>query len=200
MIKDIALIVDGKSSRAGPYALSLASRLDAHLTAISAAVEPQLVSYASAELRYDMIDSAREELRETANEAAKKLTVEGKASGLRMNSLSLDCFEGADFDKFKEMLRIFDLIIVEQANRGQPEGRARVIEALVLASGPPVIVVPYIQKEAANLRNVLVAWDGSAPAARALADALPILVRAERVEILSVDGRGSRISMSMDGR
>jgi nucleotide-binding universal stress UspA family protein len=51
-------------------------------------------------------------------------------------------------------------------------------------------VVPYIQKEAANLRNVLVAWDGSAPAARALADALPILVRAERVEILSVDGRG----------
>jgi hypothetical protein len=78
MIKDIALIVDGKSNRAGPYALSLASLLDAHLTAISAAVEPQLASYASAELRYDMIACGREELREVANDAARKLAAEGK--------------------------------------------------------------------------------------------------------------------------
>jgi hypothetical protein len=79
-----------------------------------------------------------------------------------MSLLELDCFEGVDFDKLKEMLQIFDLIIVEQVDRGQPEGRARIIEALMLGSGPPVIVVPYIHKEPASLRNILVAWDGSA--------------------------------------
>jgi nucleotide-binding universal stress UspA family protein len=189
MIKDIALIVDGKSNRAGPYGLSLAKLLDAHLTAISAPVPPQLASYSSAELRYDLIVSEREELREVANEAARKLAAEGKASGLRTSSLSVDCFKGTDFGNFKERLRIFDLIVIKQANRGEPEGPARVIQALVLASGPPFIVVPYIHTGGACLKNILVAWDGSAPAARALADALPLLIRAERVEILSVDGQ-----------
>jgi nucleotide-binding universal stress UspA family protein len=190
MINDIALIVDGKSNRAGPYATSLASMLDAHLTAIAAAVEPQRASYASAELRYDLIASATEELRERATEASTKLAADGNANGVRMSSLALDCFEGADFDTFKEMLRIFDLVIVEQADRGAHEGRTRVIEALVLASGPPVLVVPYIHSGLASLKNILVAWDGSAPAARALSDALPLLVRAAQVEILNVDGKG----------
>jgi nucleotide-binding universal stress UspA family protein len=189
MIKDLALVIDGRTAKAGPYALSLAALLDAHLTAISAAVEPQVAGYAHAELRYDLIAAAREELHETANEAARKLASEGKTKGLRMSSLALDCFEGGDFEKFKEMLRLFDLIVVEQANGGKPEGRARIVEALVLASGPPVIVVPYIHAGPASVKNALVAWDGSAPAARALADALPLLFRAERVEVLNVDGR-----------
>jgi hypothetical protein len=39
MIKDLAIIVDGLTQKAGRYALSLTSLFDAHLTAISAVVE-----------------------------------------------------------------------------------------------------------------------------------------------------------------
>src|SRR6476659_6429709 len=127
MIKDIALIVDGTSRKAGPYALSLASLLDAHLTAIAAVVEPQLASYAYAELRYDLIASARDELREAAHDIAKGIAAAGTAQGIKVSALSLDCFEDADFTRFKELLRIFDLVVIEQSNADEAEGRRRTI-------------------------------------------------------------------------
>jgi nucleotide-binding universal stress UspA family protein len=46
--------------------------------------------------------------------------------------------------------------------------------------------VPYIQKERLNLRRVICCWDGSAPAARAIGDALPFLRKADHVELLVV--------------
>jgi nucleotide-binding universal stress UspA family protein len=47
-------------------------------------------------------------------------------------------------------------------------------------------VVPYIQKAPVKLDRILICWDGSRPAARAIADALPLLVRAKAIEILVV--------------
>jgi nucleotide-binding universal stress UspA family protein len=190
MIKDIALVVDGRGRKAGAYALSLASLFDTHLTAIAAVLEPQLAGYAYAELRYDLIVSARDELREGAREIAKELAAEGVAKGLKVSSLAFDCFEDSDLGEFKELLRIFDLVVIEQANADEPEGRSRTIESVVFGTGRPVLIVPYIQDRPASLHNVLVAWDGSAPAARALGDALPLLARADHVELLSVDGKG----------
>jgi nucleotide-binding universal stress UspA family protein len=190
MIKDLALLVDGRTQKVGPYASSLALLLDGHLTAVSAIVEPYLASYAYAELRYDLILSAREEMQEAANELVDKLKSDGSAEGLKVNSLSLDYFEDAGFDRLNEIVRIFDLVIIEQENAEEgPQGRSLTIESVVFGSGRPVLIVPYIQARPASLKNVLVAWDGSAPAARALGDALPLLARADRVELLSVGGK-----------
>jgi nucleotide-binding universal stress UspA family protein len=47
-------------------------------------------------------------------------------------------------------------------------------------------MVPYIQKEPLKLDNVMVCWDGSRPAARAVADAMPPLDKAGRVEIVMI--------------
>uniref|UniRef100_UPI0005B8BBDF universal stress protein n=1 Tax=Methylobacterium sp. B1 TaxID=91459 RepID=UPI0005B8BBDF len=60
------------------------------------------------------------------------------------------------------------------------------IEDLLLGAGRPILVVPARWGRPARFGAVTVAWDGSAAAARALADALPLLSRAERVRILTV--------------
>ena len=60
------------------------------------------------------------------------------------------------------------------------------IEGALFESGRPVIVVPYIQKQALSLERVMVCWDGGRTAARAIADALPLLVRAKSVEVVVV--------------
>ena len=60
------------------------------------------------------------------------------------------------------------------------------IEGALFESGRPIIVVPYIQKEGLTLDRVLVCWDGGRTAARAIADALPFLMRAKAVELLIV--------------
>ena len=62
------------------------------------------------------------------------------------------------------------------------------IEAALFETGRPVLVVPYIQKTGVKLDRVMVCWDGSRNAARAIADALPFLKRGKVVEIVMVAG------------
>jgi nucleotide-binding universal stress UspA family protein len=59
-------------------------------------------------------------------------------------------------------------------------------QTLVLASGRPVILLPPEPPLSAG-RRILVGWNAGREATRAVADALPFLVRAEAVELLVVD-------------
>ena len=52
--------------------------------------------------------------------------------------------------------------------------------------GRPIIVVPYYYREKFSLRSVLICWDGSRAAARAVGDALPFLAKAEKVFLVKV--------------
>ena len=61
-----------------------------------------------------------------------------------------------------------------------------IIEGALFGSGRPVIVVPYIQKAPLKLEQVMVTWDGGRTAARAIADAMPLLERAGRVEVVII--------------
>jgi nucleotide-binding universal stress UspA family protein len=67
-----------------------------------------------------------------------------------------------------------------------------IIEAALFDSGRPVLVIPYIQREGFKLDRVMVCWDGSRSAARAVADALPLLVRAKQVEIVLVSSEPAK--------
>jgi nucleotide-binding universal stress UspA family protein len=59
-------------------------------------------------------------------------------------------------------------------------------EDLIVGSGRPVLVVPYSGKFDAVGRRVLIAWDGTREAARALHDALPLIAKAETATIMTV--------------
>lgn len=64
------------------------------------------------------------------------------------------------------------------------------VSALLLESGRPVLVVPPRTRAPQPPRRILLAWRPTAEAARAVHDALPFLVRAERVDVLVVDPPG----------
>jgi nucleotide-binding universal stress UspA family protein len=55
-----------------------------------------------------------------------------------------------------------------------------------------VIFVPYIQKEGLKLDRVMVCWDGSRAATRAIADSLPFLQKAKQVEIVMVANKAGK--------
>lgn len=69
------------------------------------------------------------------------------------------------------------LIVAGQYDANGEEGplAAQVLEALLLESGRPVIVVPYDGQFKTTGSRVMVAWNGSREAARALHDALPLI-------------------------
>ena len=56
-----------------------------------------------------------------------------------------------------------------------------------MVSGRPVLVVPYAGRHEGLGSRVLVAWNASREAARAVHDALPLLTRARSVVVLAVD-------------
>ena len=100
----------------------------------------------------------------------------------------LDASIAGAADLFGRIARRFDIAVVGQAQREQGASEELLIEGALFGSGRPVIVVPYIQKERLKLDRVLVCWDGSRPAARAIADAMPFLKRAKAIEIVVVTG------------
>lgn len=77
--------------------------------------------------------------------------------------------------------------------RRDSQGPATVLpENVALSSGRPVLVVPGAGPFEAIGRRVVIAWDGSGAASRAVRDALPLMAGAEHITILSVTdpGRG----------
>lgn len=90
--------------------------------------------------------------------------------------------------------RLTDLIVVGQDNPDQPEPmRELLIETALFESGVPVLIIPYIGAPAPKFENVLVAWDGSSTATRAVQAALPILALAKKVTVLIIN-KGSKMA------
>jgi nucleotide-binding universal stress UspA family protein len=85
--------------------------------------------------------------------------------------------------------RHFDMTIVGQLDpRLPPIGTRKFVpEALFLESGRPVLVVPCAGDITSIGTRVLVAWDGSREAARAVNDAMPFLERASTVVVVTFE-------------
>lgn len=80
--------------------------------------------------------------------------------------------------------RYVDIVVLGQHEPGTPAVAAGDLLAYVLlASARPLLVVPYVQTSPLTGRRVLVGWDGSIQAARALTAALPFLHCAECVTV-----------------
>jgi nucleotide-binding universal stress UspA family protein len=79
--------------------------------------------------------------------------------------------------------RYFDLALLGW-EAGNPTSRATA-EAVVFGSGRPAILLPELTT-AGEIDHVAIAWDGSRVAARAAADAAPLLERAAKVSVLTV--------------
>lgn len=84
--------------------------------------------------------------------------------------------------------RAADLVIAGQTDLNDPDSwvSERFPETLVMSAGCPVLVVPYAGRFASLGERVLVAWDGSREAARALHDAMPFLGHAAHVTVAGV--------------
>jgi len=99
--------------------------------------------------------------------------------------------EGDPVGGIIRMARVSDLVVVGQT---EDEAAASVPpdfpQRVVLGAGVPVLVVPYAGRFDTVGRRVLVAWDGSREAARALGASLPLLARASHVHAAVFDRKG----------
>jgi nucleotide-binding universal stress UspA family protein len=97
--------------------------------------------------------------------------------------------EGDAADLLGMAARLQDLIVVGQSDWEHTESAWDVAERMVLTSGKPTVVIPRGGGIETVGKNVLVAWNDSREAAEALLAARPFLKRADRVTLLTGQGR-----------
>ena len=185
IIKDMALLLEPGSEAAARYALSMARLYDAHLTVLGVAVEPtgaMGIPEASAALVLSLLDKSRDDVRNML----EKVGAQARELGIAIETELVETTLGQAHETIARALREFDLSVIGQPDPDGPGDATRIIETALFRSGRPILVVPYIQREPLRLGTVLVAWDGSAAAARALGDAMPLLAGAKRVELVTV--------------
>jgi nucleotide-binding universal stress UspA family protein len=83
--------------------------------------------------------------------------------------------------------RVFDAIVLGKPGRDRTGPRMTTLEAALFESGRPVLIAPPVPRPQMGT-NVLIAWNCSTEQARTTAFAMPILKRASRVVVLSVEG------------
>jgi len=187
MIKDIIVNLSvTENGSVGNYAASVAAALQAHLTGVAFIYDPVVPPSVGRYNPAEVIETQRADNQAVAESAIKSFTVASSRAGISAEQLMLSASLSGAGDRFARMARRFDLAIVGQ---GQPEMSSMdqiIGETTLFESGRPMIMVPCIQKGPFKIDNVMICWDGSRAAARAVADAIPILGKSARVEIVII--------------
>ncbi|MBI1206149.1 MAG: universal stress protein [Azospirillum sp.] len=190
-LKDILVVVDGTAATAARVAAAaaLAARHDAHLTGLWVVPPLNMPGYVDVQLPEAVREAHRQEQLEQTADAKRRFAEAMGQAGLTARS-EWRSAQGDPTDITAIHARYADLVVVGQTDvdRGRESATVRP-EALVFDSGRPVLVVPYAGQFPTVGDRVLVAWNDSREAARAVADAHPILERAHRVTVLAVNPR-----------
>ena len=187
MIKDILvnLSVDGKRDAATDYAISVAAALNAHLAGVAFAYEPVVPGTIFESTSASIVASFRAESKKAAKAAAERFDESTSRSGISAESRVIGANIGGTAEIFGRLARRYDLSIVRQTD-SSGGAEALILEAALFESGRPLLVVPYIQTQGLKLDRALLCWDGSRHAARAFADALPLLARAKNIDVITI--------------
>jgi nucleotide-binding universal stress UspA family protein len=87
------------------------------------------------------------------------------------------------------LAKTVDLVVIGQHLPDAAAGAEFRPEEIVVACGRPLLVVPYAGNFSSVGKRVLIAWDGSREATRAVHDALPLIAAADAVTVVSVASR-----------
>jgi nucleotide-binding universal stress UspA family protein len=132
----------------------------------------------------------RREAQEAAKDAVARFEAAAKRAGVSAQATWSSAGLNGGLELFARIARRFDLSIVRQAQTGKSDAATPFIEAALFETGRAVLVVPHTRKAGIKLDRVMIAWDGSRSAARALGDAMPFLRRAKAVQLVMVTEHG----------
>jgi len=190
-------------------ALDLAQRFDAHLVGLYLHAEAVIPGYVAIQIPPDVRELQRKARAEQADETIAAFEEAARRAGVESIESRRESAYAEDApDVLALHGRYADLLVIGQHDPDDEFSPTRSgVEHVLLGCGRPCIVVPYIGAPAGFGNRILVAWDSSREAARAVSDALPLLERASRVGVVAVnpqsgvrghgDEPGADISLSL---
>lgn len=171
-------------------AFALAQAHGATLTALGVVDNMPIPSYAVPYVPSNLAESYIEEARVALREIEERIKAREASTGVRTEWRYR---EGDIRALFAQHAHYTDLVVLAQGSGDVPVGPANNLPGdLVLTAGRPVLVVPWRGAASPVGKRVIIGWNSSKEATRALNDALPILEKAEAVKVLTVGEEDSR--------
>ncbi len=189
MIKDVMVWLDGGISDEVRLAAvaDIARRLESRVVIglflnplpLPAAVDGDIAGTVTAA---DLLERAREAGDRTERLLAQRLSLLERPVEIRR----FDVLAGEIADIAAREARSADTFVALRPNGAMdPE---QLVEGVLFGSGRHIYLVPETERPKIAFDHILVAWNGSREAARALAEAMPFLYKAERVTVVVATG------------
>ena len=179
-----------ESRAAESYAIAFCAHERAHLSVFMAAPNLRIPSAGFISLAHAIVDEINAKRRIHAGEAEKRYE---RRNGCRHNRRVpnrptilfghelLPC-HGSENERRCDRFSVDGWLIL-----GQGFDRSDAVHVR-----RPVLVIPPHWERGPDFHNIMIGWDGGARAARAVGDAMPLLTRAEQVEIVCVSPDASK--------
>lgn len=186
------------ASAAISRAITVADVFGAHLTAVAFGLDVRLPTgaYTHAIAFGDYIAGEYRRCTANAKAAVDEFQIEARRQAISHTARFETCMPMGVSDRIVELSHVHDLSVV--AVKSNDGGQRDMIEDLLFGSGRPLLLFPEaVAKDLPrSFEKVTIAWNNSGPAARSVADALPLLRTAREIRVVSIDEgpnrRGSR--------
>ncbi|MGB5708530.1 MAG: universal stress protein [Arenicellales bacterium] len=200
-IKAILVPTDGEATLSAVLetALVVARRFDAHITVLNvsdSALQSAMYTNMSRDLKQKVLDEEKKILVANADEIRKRVEAFAQERSINLSdepikeggiTLSFHHELGNKKETLVRWARLFDTTAVMRPAKTKGRlGRAlygNALEAIMLQSGKPVLMVPP-DWEPHRTQSAVVAWNHSLEASRALAMTIPWLVQMDKVTVV----------------
>ena len=182
-------------------ALTVANRWKAHVTALHVRVDSRDVAPLAGEglsgaMIEEMMTATEKESSDRAHAVRSmferfvtrhNVEVRDGRFGLDHATASFAAVTGREEDIVAQQARLADLTVVPHPDAGEDVSSSDALHAVLFDSGRPVLIAPQKPMEQIGMR-VCLAWNGTAESAESALSAMPWMMEAEAVRILSADG------------
>lgn len=186
--KDILIFLDDGDSNTVRIdaVLGLAKEHQANVTGVTlSAIKPENEIVSAVNILKDMCQQA-------AVDRCKHFMQRAEEEGVSASSHIIHGEESVAVRKLAQYARNYDLVVLRQTNPSRDNASlvSAVAEQVVLYSGRPVFLMPYIGAHRIPLKKAAIAWDGTPAATRAVHHAIPLLRNLEKVIVLIIQTNG----------
>jgi len=188
--KDLLVHLDDSKAcaRRVDAAVRLAEQHGAYLTGVYPIVEIPLLNAIRERIPRDLRASMDAEAQRQAEAALKSFREAAERRGVAYEARTDHALDTTLASVLSMHARYADLVVLGQVNPDEPPYVSRHLpEEVVLSSGRPALIVPHDWAPGPLGERVIVAWDASREAARAVSDAMPILEQAASVLVVSIN-------------
>jgi nucleotide-binding universal stress UspA family protein len=189
-IKDIlvGLATRDEADPALAYALNVATHFKAHVTGIAYALAPDVPFSVYPAFVTSLAAEFRTEANKAVERARNRFEQAARAAAVLHRFETQACSVHSAVTDFSFRLRTTDLGVVTQHKSDDIDAFGDLfLEAALFQAGRPLVVVPRGFERPFSLDRILIAWDASIHATRAVAAAAPLLAAGASIEVLTVE-------------